>query len=284
MSIRIVQERLNQYQSRNSLEEENAIKEITQEIALSGLSRAGFFKVAAFQGGTCLRVFHGLNRFSEDLDFALNEPDPVFEWAPYLKSLRVELEAYGYHLEIQDRLPDGNPVKSVFLKDDSIGKILLFNHRGAGARRAIKIKLEIDANPPAGAVAERKYVEFPVTVPVLAHDLPSLFAWKSHALLCRPWEKGRDWFDFIWYAGRKTRVDFELLSNALDQLGPWKGQGVRVTKKWYFENLCEKIQATDWEKQKKDVSRFLKQADADLLDLWGREFFLDRARALEGHL
>src|SRR5207237_1062275 len=102
MSIKVVQDRLDQYGAKNQLEEENALKEITQEIALLGLSRSGFFKVAAFQGGTCLRIFHGLSRFSEDLDFASNRVSPSFDWNIYLKGLQAEIEAYGYKLAIQD--------------------------------------------------------------------------------------------------------------------------------------------------------------------------------------
>src|ERR1700733_7182181 len=103
MSIEIIQQRLNSYKPINELEEQNALKEITQEIALSGLSRAGFFKEAVFQGGTCLRIFYGLNRFSEDLDFALLETKKTFKWISYLKSLQTELEAYGYTIQIDDR-------------------------------------------------------------------------------------------------------------------------------------------------------------------------------------
>ena len=193
MSVKLIQDRLSRYQSRNQLEEENAIKEITQEVALSGLSRAGFFKIAAFQGGTCLRILYGLNRFSEDLDFVLNQPDQTFDWTPYLKSLKTELEAYGYQLQIQDRSNAENAIKVGFLKDDSIGKVLFLSHRNQqGLASSIKIKLEIDTNPPGGSTVEQKYIDFPVTVPILAHDSSSLFSGKSHALLCRSWEKGRD--------------------------------------------------------------------------------------------
>src|SRR5262245_57980753 len=123
MSIQIIQHKLQEFKPENPLEEQNALKEITQEIALSGLSRAGFFKEAAFQGGTCLRIFYGLNRFSEDLDFALLKPREGFNWRPYLNSLQTELEVYGYKLEVEDRSSFDKTVKVGFLKDDSIGKI-----------------------------------------------------------------------------------------------------------------------------------------------------------------
>lgn len=279
MSIKIIQDKLDQYKPQNQLEEENALKEIAQEIALSALSRAGFFKVAAFQGGTCLRILYGLNRFSDDLDFALNEPDPSFKWAPYLKNLQTELEVYGFQFKIEDRDKDTS-VKSVFLKDDSIGNILILNHRNQGKSKMIKIKLEIDTTPPLGAKNEQKTINFPVTVPVISHDLPSLIAGKSHALLCRDVAKGRDWFDFIWYAGGKTPINFDLLTKAIKQYGPWKNQKIQVDKKWYSENLSVKIERTDWKKQKKDVERFLKANDLDLLRQWGTAFFLDRLAVL----
>ncbi len=281
MSIRIVQDRLNQYQPKNQFEEENAIREITQEIALSGLARTGFFKVASFQGGTCLRVLYGLNRFSEDLDFSLIKPNLSFDWGPYLKALQTELKVYGYQIEVQDRSSVANPIKVGFLKDDSVGKILLLNHRNSGMQRSIKIKLEIDTNPPEGRTTMQKYIEFPVAVPVLSDDLPSLFSGKSHALLCRDWEKGRDWYDFVWYVSRKTQINLNFLSQALFQMGPWKNQEIKVTREWYLEKIRKKIENTNWASQKKDVQRFLKQDDVDLLHLWNKEFFLDRLEVLE---
>jgi hypothetical protein len=280
MSVKLVQERLKSYDPKNQLEEENALKEITQEIALSGLSRAGFFKVGAFHGGTCLRIFYGLSRFSEDLDFSLRKHNPYFDWQPYLKSLHGELEAYGYQLVIQDQSDASNLVRVGFLKDDSIGKVLVLKHRNRGTPRSIKIKLEIDVHPPDGVIVEQRYLDFPVTVPVLTHDLSTLFAGKIHALLCRPWEKGRDWFDFLWYVGKKISPNFTYLTHAVNQLGPWQAQGVQVNQDWLKQGLTAKIRATDWEKQKKDIARFLKQKDLDLLNHWGVDFFLGRLRFL----
>ncbi len=278
MSIKIIRDRLDQYRQGRSftlLEEENAIKEMVQEIALSSLARAGFFKVAAFQGGTCLRILYGLNRFSEDLDFALNKPDPTFSWPPYLKNMQAELETFGFKFTIESRDRD-KAVKSVFLKEDSIGSILALTYNGQSGSRKIKIKLEIDTHPPSGAINEQKYISFPVNVPVVTHDLPSLLAGKSHALLCRATGKGRDWFDFVWYAGRRTPPNFDLLSNAINQFGPWKHQRITVTKQWYAENLARKIKDTDWQTQRKDVERFLKPSDLDLLQHWSHPFFIDR--------
>lgn len=282
MSIKIIQDKLDQYGPRNQLEEENALKEIAQEIALSSLSRAGFFKVAAFQGGTCLRILYGLNRFSEDLDFALNKPNESFKWSPYLKNMKTELETYGFQFNIEDKSKNKR-VKDVFLKSDSIGNLLTLNYKGGANRRQLKIKLEIDTNPPLSAKNEQKYINFPVTVPVVCHDLPSLFAGKSHALLCRDFVKGRDWYDFAWYAGRRTSINFDFLSNAIEQLGPWKGRKTVVDKKWYAKALSEKIKIIDWKKERKDVERFLKPNDLDLLENWSASFFLDQLSLLFKH-
>ena len=133
MNVKMIQERLNSYSCTSQQEEENALREITQELALAALSRSDFFKKAAFQGGTCLRIFYSSDRFSEDIDFILKTPQKHFQLAPYLKSLAVELEAYGYRMEVVDRSKSDNAVKKAFLKDDSLGKILslsltLFQH------------------------------------------------------------------------------------------------------------------------------------------------------------
>lgn len=282
MSIKVIQERLLSYQTANSLEEQNALKEITQEIALSALARAEFFKIGVLQGGTCLRIFHGLNRFSEDLDFSLQNPSQNFAWGTYLRKLQTELEIYGYNIQIQDRFALHNNVKIGFLKDDSIGKVLTIRHSQIQA--TLKIKLEIDTNPPIGGTFEQRYLEFPVTVPVLCDDLPSLFAGKSHALLCRKWEKGRDWYDFDWYVANRVKPNFPLLTNTIQQFGPWKNQGLQVTLKWYLQQIQEKIRSTDWNKQRQDVARFLKHQNLDLLKQWNAKFFLERADRLANYL
>src|SRR3989338_8121758 len=134
MTVSVIQQKLDEYKPLDALEEENSLKEVSQEIILSGLSRAGFFKIAAFMGGTCLRICFGLRRFSEDLDFALNKSNPDFDWKPYLVSLRTELEAYGYQLEVSDRSSLSSAVKVGFLKDNSIGKLLEFHHPLSGPR------------------------------------------------------------------------------------------------------------------------------------------------------
>ncbi len=282
MSIKIIQERLHSYRCRSQQEEENAIREITQEVALAALSRTDFFVKAAFQGGTCLRIFYSLDRFSEDLDFILKKPDINFQLEPYLKPLAVELNAYGYCIEITDRSKTEQAVKKCFLKDNSLGKILSLQYLKAPAnKRKIKIKFEVDTNPPMGSVFENKFMDFPFAFAVTAQDAPSLFAGKSHALLCRKYEKGRDWYDFIWYVSRKVSINFVFLSNALNQVGQWAGKSIQADKAWYHKEMKKKIISVDWEKIKEELSRFLKPEALDTLKVWNEEFFLDRLKKVE---
>ena len=281
MSVQMIQDRLNSYGCQSTIEEEQALREITQEIALAALGRTDFFQKAAFQGGTCLRIFYGMNRFSEDLDFALQKPDPSFVLTSYLEALGKELAAYGYGLEMDDRSKAEQAVRMAFIKDDSLGNLLRLNYKpAAGPARKLRIKLEVDTNPPAGASLETKYLDFPFPSAVCVLDLPSLFAGKVHALLCREYLKGRDWYDFVWYTARKTPVNYGLLSSALEQLGPWKGQEVRTDREWCVRQLRSRIEATDWKQASQDVRRFVKPHELPSLDLWSREFFLAQCEKL----
>lgn len=277
MSVRIIQERLESYKCASAQAEELALREITQEVALAALSRTDFYKAAAFHGGTCLRIFYSLNRFSEDLDFMLKQPDIRFNLDTYLKNMAVEFEAYGYKLEVTDRSKADDTVKKAFLKDDSIGKVLQLSHLKIDrSSRKIRIKIEVDTNPPRGSGFESKFLDFPFAFSVTVQDQPSLFAGKVHALLCREYTKGRDWYDFIWYMSRKTPVNFDFLAAALKQTGPWRDKMAAVDNKWCTEQLRQKICSVDWDKARADVQSFINPRELDSLALWGREFFLDR--------
>lgn len=281
MSIRIIQERLRSYSCSSAQEEEHAIREITQELILAALSRAGFFSHALFQGGTCLRIFHGLNRFSEDLHFILDKPDPDFQLGPYLTGARTELEAYGYQVEITDRSALAGNVKKAFIKDDSPGQMLQFSFAGRRGRlRKVRVKIEVDANPPAGSGSEIRYQDFPFVASVTVQDLPSLFAGKLHALLCREYVKGRDWYDFLWYTAQPTQVNYTLLSSALAQSGPWSGTDLRVDAEWLQHELAAIIARIDWSSPANDVRRFVPDRDHPSLDLWGTELFIQQLRKI----
>ena len=283
MSVQMIQQRLLNYNCKTDVEEQQAIREITQEVVLAALGRGDFFKQALFQGGTCLRIFYGLNRFSEDMDFILREATPDFQLKDHIKHLTDELAAYGYNIEITDRDKADATIKKAFLKDNSLGKVIDLCHANqAGSRRAkISIKLEVDTNPPAGSGHELKYLDFPFVSAVAVQDRPSLFAGKLHALLCREYIKGRDWYDFIWYTGNRTGINYDFLTSAINQLGPWQGQSITVDKAWLLNELERKIASMDWKQAAEDVRHFVRVAEQPSLDLWSKELFLGQLDKLK---
>ena len=268
-------ERINDYAPTNALEQENVLQELMQHFVLAALSRAGLFSEAAFHGGTCLRILFGMNRFSEDLDFLLRQPTPDFAWAPYLEKTRRDCEEEGIVFEAQDRSDAGRAVRKAFLKTDSVGQLLTLTlPYSRNPRRKIKIKLEIDTNPPAGSHFQTGYITFPQTAAITTQTLESGFATKSHALLCREYTKGRDWYDFLWYISKATVPDFGLLGNALDQVGPWAGRKLRVTGGWYVDSVRQRIEEIDWDVARADVSRFVSAKEQQGLELWDSDLFM----------
>lgn len=275
MNTSIIEDRLKKYKTDSAETELTAIREITQELILFALSTSDFFSHAAFQGGTCLRIVHGLNRFSEDMDFILKARDPAFSWQQYLTLIGTTLEQYGYSVELQDKSHADETVKKAFIKDDSIGKVLRLAYANRqGTQRKIRIKLEIDTNPPGGGEFESAFIGFPAPSSITVETLPTLFAGKSHALLCRKYEKGRDWYDFLWYLGNKTPVNYRRLSAALHQVGPWEGQGLTVDRAWYIDEIKRRIGEMDWKRAKDDVAPFISPQEQGLLSNWSADFFL----------
>jgi predicted nucleotidyltransferase component of viral defense system len=275
MSVRMIQQRLLSYNCGTDIEEQQAIREITQEVVLAALGRGDFFQHGLFQGGTCLRIFYGLNRFSEDMDFVLSAPDPNFRLRYHLRHLTDELAAYGYDITITDRDDASSIVKRAFLKDRSLGKLIDLRHGSQiGSMATIRIKIEVDTNPPAGSGHELQYLDFPFVSSVAMQDKPSLFAGKIHALLCREYVKGRDWYDFIWYTSQGIGINCELVTSAIQQLGPWRSLGVRADKAWVLTELEKRIIALDWKKAADDVRRFVRLSEQPSLDLWSTELFL----------
>jgi predicted nucleotidyltransferase component of viral defense system len=222
--IELLQQQLDHYQATDPIAEEQATREILQEVALYALWRARFFEVAAFQGGTSLRILHGLPRFSEDLDFILKTPDPDFAWRPYLKKLLLGLQEFGLHSEVIDKSHMDQNVRRALLKDDSISNQLNLAFERDRSKRKLKIKLEIDVNPPTDSGFDYKYLDFPLDFEVCHQDLPSNFALKIHALLCRQYLKGRDWYDFNWYVKQNICPNYSHLQAAINQHGPWQDQ------------------------------------------------------------
>lgn len=278
--IHLLRQRLKRHPAANAVQEEQALKEMLQELALYALWRSGFFEVAAFQGGTSLHILHGLPRFSEDLDFILLEADPAFRWSHYFESLTGVLEQFGVRCELSERAQMDRAVREAVLKDNSLGRQLDLSFLDAAKPRKLKVTLEIDTHPPAGTGTTWHYLDFPVDFEVCAQDLPSNYALKLHALLCRPYVKGRDWFDFAWYRKQKTRPNLPHLAHALNQAGPWKGRDVHVDARWLERALTAKIETIDWPAAAQDVSPFLAAPERASLRLWNQRFFADKVKGL----
>ncbi|MBI3370784.1 MAG: nucleotidyl transferase AbiEii/AbiGii toxin family protein [Betaproteobacteria bacterium] len=277
MLNRVLSAKIRDYAPANPVEQENVLQELMQHYVLSSLARAGMFAQAMFHGGTCLRIVYGMNRFSEGLDFLLKRPDPGFRWQGYLQSVRKDCLQEGIAFEVQDKAQAGTPVRKAFLKTDSIGKILTLDLPFERYQpRKIRIQLEIDTNPPAGSTFTTSYITFPVTAPVTTQSPESGFALKLHALLCRPYVKGRDWYDFVWYVARKTRPDLSLLRHALQQQGPWAGRKFAVTLSWVQETMDASIRRVKWTVARDDVQRFLPLRDQEGLRAWSVDFFLNQ--------
>lgn len=278
--IDLLRQRLQSQAAGNAVQEEQALKEILQELALYALWRGGFFQIAAFQGGTSLRILHGLPRFSEDLDFILLKPDPAFQWSHYFETLTTVLAQFGVSCELTDRSRMDKAVRQAMIKDDSIGRQLDLSFFDADNARKLKVKLEIDTNPPAGTGTGWHFLDFPLDFEVCAQDLPSNYALKLHALLCRPYLKGRDWFDFAWYCKQKTRPNLPHLAHALNQTGPWKSQTISIDIQWLADALTAKIRTINWPLAAQDVAPFLPPAEQISLALWSERFFADKVNRL----
>lgn len=272
--IDLIQERLRSYGAKNRLEEENATKEIMQEIALYALWKADFFDVAVFQGGTSLRILHGLPRFSEDLDFMLLAPDRTFNWTPYLDALMDTFSTFGIRPEAKPKGDMDKRIRAALIKDTSIAGQLDLAFSDRQPDQKIRIKLEIDVEPPAFSTDTWTFLDFPTDHEVRHQDLASNFALKIHALLCREYLKGRDWYDFSWYVARGVFPNLAHLQAALIQFGPWRGQtDLKVDTAWLTRALGDRIDKVDWEVARTDVRRFLRPDELKSLDLWSARFF-----------
>ncbi len=275
----VIEQMLKPYEAQTLYDKENAIKEVVQEIVLCGLSRAGFFQPAAFYGGTALRIFYGLDRFSEDLDFSLKAPDANFDLAAYLPTLEKEVRSYGlnFKIEAKEKRVD-SVVKSAFLKGNTKEHILMFyaDERLApsiAASKLIKVKFEVDTNPPAFATFERKYRLLPIPYEINLYDMPSLFAGKIHAVICRAWKtrvKGRDLYDFVFYLSRGTSVNLRHLGARLAQSDFIEADRT-ISLDDVKNMLYTRFEQIDYEQAKQDVLPFIRNPDT--LALWSADFF-----------
>lgn len=256
-----------------------ALREIIQEVALLGLWRAKFFEHAAFYGGTALRILYGLDRFSEDLNFSLLAPVDGFNLAKYTESLDEELSSFGFKVKVEmvDKAIE-TAVQSAFLKANTRNELLVIETgeelaKQISAGQILRIKLEVDTDPPPGFSTETKYLFTPVPFAVRCYTLPNLFAGKMHALLFRKWKnrvKGRDWYDFIWYAANHPELHLTHLEQRMRQTGHWEGEKP-LTEASFKELLGDTIEQLDVEQARKDVFPFLK--DPRVMEIWSPDFF-----------
>ena len=271
---------LENYNPKSKNEYENAIQEIMQEISLMGLWRAKFFEHAAFYGGTSLRILYGLNRFSEDLDFSLLKPDPKFNLLPFLKAIEEELELSGLKVNVEHKIkhPEES-IRSAFLKAGTLETFIRIGldeslKRYTQPNEVIKIKLEIDIDPPPGFTTEIQYLTRPIPFSVRTYVPEDLFAGKMHALLCRPYKvrvKGRDWYDFIWYVSKGFQLNLAHLEMRMRQSGHYLSDN-SLSKKIFLDLMQEKILALNLNAAKEDIRRFIR--DPKDLDGWSQEFFM----------
>lgn len=282
----IIEQMLSKYEIKNTNDEINALKEIIQEIILSGLARGNFFDEAAFYGGTALRIFYKLDRFSEDLDFALIYPNKNFDLSKYFVYLEKELKAYGLNLEINTKQKNiESNITSAFVKGDTLERILKFfpneeNHKYNHMLKNIKIKFEVDVNPPSGATYEEKYKLLPSPHQIKIYDKESLFAGKIHAILCHSWKtriKGRDLYDYIFFLANNTKVNLELVKNKLIE-----SNYINANDKFSIDDLknllINKFKEIDYIEAKEDVIPFIKNTES--LNIWSSEFFISITKEL----
>ncbi len=269
----MLDEMMSRYEITSDTDRLNALHEIMQEITLAGLNRSGFFEKAAFYGGTCLRIFHNLQRFSEDLDFSLVAKGEPFQIETYFPAIVAEFKMFGREVEITKKAKNGfGKVESAFLKDQTDLYYLTLK-----SDKKVRIKMEVDTNPPLSFNTEQKLLLQPFSFMTRCFALPDLYAGKMHALVYRTWKnrvKGRDWYDFEWYVRNDVPLNFKHLQVRIKEFN-----GLEMSKEAFLSVLKDRLASTDIEKVKRDVAPFLKTTKE--LDIWSNDYFLllaDRIR------
>jgi hypothetical protein len=264
---------LSAYEQTTEQQKRNATFEVNQQIILAGLYNGGFFDEAAFYGGTCLRIFHGLQRFSEDMDFSLLVPNKAFDFSRYFQPIIDEFAIVGRKVEItkKDKKAFGK-AESAFLKDNTDVYDVTFQ-----TEKSVKIKIEVDTQPPLKFNTEQKLLLLPKSFMVRCYTLPNLFSGKMHALLYRTWKnrvKGRDWYDFEWYIRHNTPLDFNHLHERTLQFNQED-----ISKELFLEKLKQRFSTTDINQVKADVLPFVRNPME--LDIWSNDYFLQLASKMK---
>lgn len=257
------------YDLTDTTKRRNAIFEVNQQIILAGLYNGGFFDKAAFYGGTCLRIFHGLQRFSEDLDFSLLNADENFDFLKYFQPIIDAFALVGRSVDIKkkDKKSFGR-VESAFLKDNTDVFDVSFQ-----TDKSIKIKIEVDTCPPMKFQTEQKLLLLPQAFMTRCFTLPDLYAGKMHALVYRAWKnrvKGRDWYDFVWYVSNNIPLDFNHLAERVRDFNDEE-----IDRESFMIRLKERLVTADLSQVKSDVLPFIRNPKE--LDLWSTDFFLQVA-------
>jgi len=275
----IIQQMIDKYNPKTLEDKKHAIKEVLQEVVLAGLSKTDFFSHAAFYGGTALRIFYGMDRFSQDLDFSLLVNDDRFDINIYLRPISTTMNSLGLDFEVtkKEKSSDSN-IDSAFIKGNTRETFITIYPSSSDSSQIIHnekiiIKFEIDVNPPLFATTEIKYRLLPFPYQVRVYDKKSLFAGKIHAVIARSWKnrvKGRDLYDYIYYLSLNTGVNLKHLEARLKQTKTIEDDVV-LTKRLLIEILEKRFENIDYEKAKLDVRPFIK--DHDRLELWSNDFF-----------
>lgn len=269
MKNEIYDNMLSAYGVTTEQERRNAIFEANQQVILAGLYNGGFFDVAAFYGGTCLRIFHGLQRFSEDMDFSLLTPNDKFDFTKYFQPIIDEFAIVGREVEIKkkDKKSFGK-VESAFLKDNTDVYDVSFQ-----TDKSIKIKIEVDTQPPLNFGTEQKLLLQPHSFMTRCFTLPDLFAGKMHALVYRGWKnrvKGRDWYDFEWYVRHNVPLDFAHFAERVRQFN-----NEEIRQEVFMVKLKDRLASADINQVKNDALPFVRNPNE--LDIWSNDYFVQLA-------
>ena len=275
----MIKEWIAEYNPQNKEEIVSALREIMQEITLAGLSRTNFFEKAAFYGGTALRIFYGLDSYSEDLDFSLLKPNPIFSIEPYFKAIIDEFKSLGLTVSIKEKKKTKQTaIDSAFLKTETIWQEIvledIIKETGVHSNKTLKIKIEVDRQPPLNFKTEEKLVFRPFSFYVKCFTKPSLFAGKMHALLFRKWlnrVKGRDWYDLEWYIKKGIPLNVNHFLTRAKDTNNWQNDS--ISDEQIVELLNTKIKSVSFSSIKEDVVRFIQ--NDDVLNIWSPEYFKD---------
>ena len=268
----IFNQMLSAYDRTTEQQKRNAIFEVNQQIILAGLYNGGFFNEAAFYGGTCLRIFHGLQRFSEDMDFSLLAPNEDFDFTKYFQPIIDQFALVDRNVEIKKKdKKNFGKVESAFLKDNTDVYDITFQ-----TEKSIKIKIEVDTQPPMSFHTEQKLLLLPESFMTRCFTLPYLYAGKMHALVYRAWKnrvKGRDWYDFEWYVRHNVPLNFTHLHERALQFN-----NEDITKESFLEKLNEHLATTDINQVKADVLPFIRNPKE--MAIWSNDYFLQLAQMI----